>query len=260
MKYFRLLLSTTCVIICIFAPTIIKADSLRFTTIDYCPFTCDPLKENGKEGFMTDVLRATFEEAGYSIEIKMFPYARAVAAVNSGEYDGIVVVGKNYAPNLVYPDIPTESQPMSFFVKNETSWKYSGVESLSEVVVGIVKGYDYADVDLNRHFEEQSDSEKIVMLHGVNTTERGLRMLQTKRVDTYIDGEYSVLYVLEKLGLSDTIIVVGYAANRFEDFTGFNPHNPKSADYAKLLSNKIREMKKTGELNKILSRYGIVSE
>lgn len=241
----------------IFWPAATQAKTLRFTAIDYCPFTCDPKKENGKEGFMTDVLRAAFEEAGYLVEIKMFPYVRAVAAVTTGEYDGIAVVAKPTAPELIYTDTPTEVQPTAFFVRNGSAWRYRGTESLKDVVIGTVKGYDYSDSELNRYFEERGKSDRVIVLHGVNTTERGLRMLLTGRIDTYIEGEYSAIYQLNRLGLGDQVAIAGYSTDNFEDFTGFNPRNPKSAEYARLLSDKIRQMRRSGEMQDILGRYGI---
>jgi len=80
----------------------LRAETLRFATIDYCPFTCSPATEGGKEGFMTDILREALEPAGYTLQIEMLPYVRAVKSVQEGVYDGIVVVGKDYAPDLVY--------------------------------------------------------------------------------------------------------------------------------------------------------------
>ena len=108
-----------------------ETKTLRFATIDYCPFTCDPLTENGKEGFMTDVVRMAFEPAGYNIEIDMLPYARALSVVQCGKYDGIIVVGKNSAPTLIYPELPTVVQKVAFFTRESESWTYSGQESLS---------------------------------------------------------------------------------------------------------------------------------
>lgn len=209
---------------------------------------------------MTDVLRAAFEEAGHVIEIKMFPYARAVAAVSSGEYDGIVIAGKEFASTLVYPDIPTASQKVTFSVMTGTTWRYTGIESLTETSVGIVKGYDYGNADLNQYLKEQADSDRVVVLHGLNTTERALKMLLTNRIGTYIDGEYSILYSAKKMGIRDKVFIAGYAAKQFDDYTGFSPHHPKAIQYAKLLTDKIKELKQSGELSRIIGRYGIHSE
>jgi polar amino acid transport system substrate-binding protein len=139
-------------------PAIIWAESLSFVTIDYCPFTCDPLQEAGKEGFMTDVVREVFEGHGYSVEFEMLPYVRAVKAVEEGQYDGIVVVGRDYAPDLVYPAEPTVVQRVAFLVDAESPWRYTGVESLFNIQVGVVRGFHYVDPELVAYLDAERDN------------------------------------------------------------------------------------------------------
>lgn len=243
--------------LCFFTPKTL-AKTLHFAAIDYCPFTCNPSLEDGKEGFMTDVLREAFEPAGYTLEIDILPYARAVIATQNGIYDGIVVVGKEYAPELIYPNMPTVVQRVAFLVNAGKPWRYKGIESLHPITVGIVKGYQYVDPDLIEYLQQyQEDESKVRILHGNRTTVVGLRMLQTGRITTFLEGEYSVIYELNKMGINDKVIVAGYTTNAFEDFTGFSPINPNSAKYAQILSNKLAELKVSGRLDEIIRRYGV---
>lgn len=234
-----------------------QGEVVRFTSIDYCPFTCNPLTEDGKEGIMTDVVRAAFEEAGFTLEIEIMPYVRAVRAVEEGKFDGIMVVGKYWAPELIYPELPTLTQRMMFMVKPEHPWRYRGYDSLSEVSVAVIKGFDYADDDINGYIKNNRESENIVMLHGNNTTQRGLRLLTIDRVDTYIEGEHTALYHIDKYDLKDEFIVAGFSARPFEDFTGFSPRSARAKEYAELLNQKIIQLKRSGELDEMLKRYGI---
>lgn len=243
-----------------FYPSIAWAQTLRFATIDYCPFTCAPSKEGGKEGFMTDVLREAFEPAGYTVEIEMLPYVRAVNSVQEGAYDGIVVVGKDYAPDLVYPDEPTVKQRVAFLVNAGTSWRYTGVESLHKVKVGIVRGFYYVDPELITYLAEEQDNEaRVHVIHGDSTTRRGLNMLLANRITTLLEGEYSATYELEKMGLNGDVMVAGFTDGAFEDYTGFSPHNSKADRYAEILSETLSEMKESGRLDDILRGYGITS-
>ena len=260
MRYVRCLLFILYITVYLALPTNTQAENLRFTTIDYCPFSCDPIKENGREGFMTDILRAALEEAGHSIDITLLPYLRSVNAVISGEYDGIIVIGQENAPDLIYPDISIGVQRIAFFTQAESDWQYSGVASLSDVTVAIVSGYDYIDSDLNRYFAEHIESDRVVVLHGKSTVERGIKMLQNNRIDSYFEGEYSILYTLEKLGIRNQISIAGYSSEEFTDITGFSLHNPNSTEYAQILSDKIREMKRSGEYQRLLKSYGITMD
>jgi polar amino acid transport system substrate-binding protein len=242
-------------------PSALQAETLRFATIDYCPFTCSPAKEKGKEGFMTDILREALEPAGYTLEITTLPYVRAVKSVQDGAYDGIVVVGKDYAPDLIYPDQPTVSQRTVFLVNAGTKWEYTGVDSLPQVRVGIVRGYHYVDDDLIAYLAREQQNETLVhVMHGDNTTGRGLQLLLSKRVTTFLEGEYSAIYELEKLGIRDQVVIAGHTRKAFEDYTGFSPHNPDAARYARILSDSLKELNRTGRIHEILLRYGITLE
>ncbi len=249
-----------CVSMCL-SPSIIRAETIRFATIDYCPFTCDPAKEEGREGVMTDVLREAFERAGHTLEITMLPYVRAVKSVQDGEYDGIVVVGKDYAPDLVYPDRPTVVQRVAFVVNAGSPWRYEGVESLFHVIVGIVKGYHYVDPGLVTYLEEEQNNEaRVNVLHGNNTTKRAFLMLLSGRIDTFLEGEYTVMYELKNSELREKVMIAGYTTKAFEDYSGFSPHNPNADQYAQLLSDTIIELKQSGKLDDILRNYGITAE
>lgn len=205
---------------------------------------------------MTDVVRMAFEQSGYNIEIDMFPYARALAVVQLGKYDGIIVVGKNSAPTLVYPELPTVVQKVAFFTRESESWTYSGQESLSKVRIGIIKGYDYSgDNELSTYISRNNDTGRMDILHGKNTTERGIQMLLNRRIDTYVEGEYAVLYYLSKMNIRNQITVADYTSELFEDYTGFSPHNPLSFSLAEILTNKIIELNQSGEMDRIIGRY-----
>lgn len=235
-----------------------SAETIRFTTIDYCPFTCDPLREDGQEGFMTDFLKEVFESAGYELEIDMFPYVRAVKYVEQGKYDGIVVVGKEYAPRLVYPDEPTVAQPVVFLVNSGMEWRYRGIRSLSAVRVGTVGGFYYSSPDLMNYFKSaQRDPSRIYVIYGEDTTRRAIRMLLSGRITTLVEGEFAADYELQKMGLRSEVVKAGYTSEDFDDYTAFSPHHPKANEYARLFSRALKKFKRSGRLRDILSRYGI---
>ena len=256
-RYLRFFLLFGWASICLF-PSSTWSKTIRFATIDYCPFTCDPLKEEGKEGFMTDVLREVFEPIGYTLEIEMLAYARAVSLVQDGTYDGIVVVGKDFAPELLYPDMPTVIQRVAFMVNAGEPWEYTGIDSLPQVTVGIVKGYHYVVPDLVTYFEkERNNQARVLVIHGEGTTKRGIRLLQAKRITTFLEGEYSAMYELKKMGNTETVSIAGYTAEGFHDYSGFSPHNPDAVKYAQILSDSLAKLKKSGRLEDIINSYGV---
>ena len=63
--------------------------------------------------------------------------------------------------------------------------------------------------------------------------------------------------MLKKNGIKDHVKIAGKAKNQILAQTGFDPNNPESEYYSKLLSTTIKEMQSNGEMNKILSKYGL---
>ena len=231
------------------------AETIRMATIDFCPFTCNPDMEGGKEGFMTDVVRYALRNAGYDLEVIMMPYVRAVKQTRAGEVDGIVVVGKLFAPDLIYPKMPVVSQRVAFIVKKGTDWKYKGVNSLKTKTIGIVKGYHYVDEDLQNYLLSKENADKIQVIYGLDTTERNIKKLLAGRIDIYLEGEFSLLYALAKLGARDKVVFAGFTDDAFDDYVGFSPKSKKADELASLVSRTITDLKKTGELNGFLTPY-----
>ena len=232
-----------------------QAETIRMATIDFCPFTCNPDFEGGKEGFMTDVVRYALKNAGYNLEVIMLPYIRAVKQTRAGEVDGIVVVGKLFAPDLIYPEMPVVSQRVAFIVKKGTDWKYKGVNSLKTKTIGIVKGYHSVDEDLQNYLLGKENADKIQVIYGLDTTERSIKKLLAKRIDIYLEGEISLFYALEKLGVRDKVVFAGFTDNAFDDYVGFSPECKKADELASLISRTITDLKKTGKLNDFLTPY-----
>lgn len=208
---------------------------------------------------MTEIVRATFEEAGYDIKIELMPYARAVQAINEGDYEGIIVVGKKYAPKLVYPQTPTLRQRMLFMVQPPSDWQYSGYNSLLKVnlAMRVIKGFDYADDDINNYVSMKQDN--LVHLHGPKSVRRGLELLALNRVDIYAEGELTALYNIAKYGYHNRFIAAGFSQRTFESYTGFSAHSPDANKYAQLLSDKISQLQQSGQLKVMLEKYGITT-
>lgn len=245
-------------IVCLL-PSHAVAEPLRFAMPDFCPFACDPSKEAGKEGFIVEILRKAFE-SHYTLSFEMFPYLRAVKLVQTGHYDGIVVFGKDFVPDLICPDRPTSSHRVAFYVKKETAWKYTGLKSLSTTSIGIAEGYKTGDRSTDDFLQKHADTKKVTMIFGEDLTQRGLNHLLHDRFKVFMEGEYPARYAVVKMGIQDRVVVAGYLPNKFPLFTGFTPHHPKAAQLAKTLEETISALERSGNLKDMMQRYGITHD
>jgi polar amino acid transport system substrate-binding protein len=64
-------------------------------------------------------------------------------------------------------------------------------------------------------------------------------------------------YLLQNSALKQSIGNAGCYQGNLDFYVGFAPHNPESAARAKLLAQTMTELRSSGQLAKILARYGL---
>ncbi|PWF54701.1 substrate-binding periplasmic protein [Massilia glaciei] len=118
--------------------------TIRLTSLDWPPYSGAELKQRGAT---TAVVRAALAAMGYKLEVKFFPWSRAVALVNQpSDFIG-------YFPEYTSPKIadkfllssPIGSGPLGFaqIRKHPVQWKT--LDDLQAYRIGVVQDYVNAD-------------------------------------------------------------------------------------------------------------------
>jgi len=94
-------------------------------------------------------------------------------------------------------------------------------------------------------------------LGGDKPLERNIKKLVAGRVTVVIEASPVFMYYATKLGVQDKVRFAGTAVEPQKAYIAFSPKHPKSKEYAKMLSDGIDAMRKSGELKKILEKYGL---
>jgi polar amino acid transport system substrate-binding protein len=81
----RLLTATVLALAPALAATPADAETVRLTTLEWCPYTCSTLPG---DGVTTSVLRDALKAAGHELEITFLPWQRAVDTAKKGEAHG----------------------------------------------------------------------------------------------------------------------------------------------------------------------------
>lgn len=84
-----------------------------------------------------------------------------------------------------------------------------------------------------------------------------IKKLTAGRIDSVIESTAVMNAKLLLMGLSDRIVKAGTIGSPTLLYVVCSPVKPVSKTYVKLLSEGIRSMRKSGELDSILSRYGV---
>ncbi|MCP4350770.1 MAG: amino acid ABC transporter substrate-binding protein [Desulfobacterales bacterium] len=230
------------------------AETITFAIDEWCPYLCDPNVNNGLKGYMTDIASIVFQKAGYNTEFKKIPLERAVMMCHKGKIDAILSVYREDAPGMIFPEKEQGLSSNIFLTRKANPWKYASMQSLNQIKkLGLVKGYEYPVIEkfIKAH------PEKITEVKDKNPLETLLKMMLKDRIDALLDDRVVIQYTLKKMKLTELFTEAGTPEDSNPLYIAFSPVNPESKKYAEILMKGIEELRKSGELVKIMNKYGM---
>ena len=231
----------------------VNAERIIIAADIWCPFNCQPNSE--QPGFMVEIAQRVFTEHGHEVQYVEMGWERAIHEARQGNIHAVIGAYKGDAPDFVFPDQEMALVGNTFFALKETPWRYDSIDSLKKVNLGIIKGYDYGE-ELKEHID-QNKGGRVFALVGDNPLQRGIKMLTAGRLDTVIEGAQVFWHTASQLGLQDHFVVAGQAGELNRSYIAFSPKIESSNNYAELLSEGISRLRVSGELGRILHKYGL---
>ena len=232
------------------------AETITIVADEWPPFNAKP--DSDAEGYMVDIARAVFEAKGISVEYRNVPWKRAIVGTKAGKYTGAIGASKNDAEGFIFPEEKLARNVLAFYVKKGNPWRFRGLESIKEIHLGTIGGYDYRRW-LSEYIQANSEKQdKVQVITGDVPLQRNINKLLAGRIDVVVDNEASIRWVAKRLGVLDEIKAAGYGQEPSYCYIAFSPGLPQSLKYAKLLSDGIVELRANGNLQKILDKYGLL--
>ncbi|WP_397600289.1 substrate-binding periplasmic protein [Silvanigrella sp.] len=228
-------------------------EEIKFETDIWCPYTCDE-KLDGSKGFVIDAALKIFAEHHIKFSSSVAPWARVLIRTEKGEIDAMGAAYKEgREEKYLFPEEDFGKSTNSFFVLKGNKWKYKTPESLKDIILGITIGYVYGGaIDTLNKF-----AKKVSATGGDNGFERNLDKVNKKEIDAVIEESIVGEYTLKKSKLNDKISEAGTIGKKAGVYIAFTKAKPTSLRYAKILSDGLKKMKKNGEYQKILKKYGL---
>jgi polar amino acid transport system substrate-binding protein len=221
------------------------------------PYVMDPA--GGRNGFMVDMAVAALAQSGYEVKYKDMPWSRALEDTEKGKTDGAVGIYYSDALHRKFI-VPTEEMGISinkFFVRGDSAWTYTGTRSLKQLRLGVIDDYDYGEINDYIHEQRTTESNSIDVVFGDNALEKNIKKLLLGRIDATIEDQIVISFVSSRMGVADQIKEAGTCPPANKVGIAFSPENPLSTEYARALSEGIVQLRKSGELQKILDKYGV---
>ncbi len=229
------------------------ADTITLVADDWCPINCEPSSDS--PGYVVELAIKIFSDAGHQVKYQYLSWNRALAQVRAGKFNGAIAATPEELPEGIFP-IEELGYYGNYFIQNKGSeWHYTSVDSLAEVDLAVIQGYNYGE-NLNEYIK--ANPTKITDMGGNDVVRRNLGMLMKGRVDVYLEDRNIAFYTAKNMGILDEIEVAGTEGTPIALYIGFSPAIKQSKQYAQILSEGMRRLRKNGQLKKILDKYSVL--
>ena len=247
-------MKTTLIFLFTLAVTPTWAETLILKADRWCPFSCEPTSQKSKDvGYLVEVAKIIFERKGHNIDYQVDTWTNSIDSVRSGSATAIVATTKPDAPDFIYPTKSMGSNKECFYVKRLDPWEFVKMEHLKNRKIGIVESYAYS-AELMSYLLDHP--EQTVKSNGDMPLMMNLKNMTENKIDTIIENPFVFNYATTGKKIRDNYEEAGCTEGD-PLYIGFSPKNPRSKEFAKILSEGIEDLRKDGTLDKIITKYSL---
>lgn len=238
----------------LFLASLCGAEELTVVADEWCPYNCAPNAE--RKGVLIEIAEKIFAAEGITIKYTILPWARAIEQVREGKSDALVGAARTDAPDFIFPEPPPAFAGNVFVVEPSNSWRYTGIESLQNVSLGIIQDYSYGEEIDGYINANKNNRNRIQIVSGDDGLRMNLRKLLAKRVDVILDDRSVIDWTLKANPEFAAAKIVGEASPPDGAYIAFSPaHAERSKRLADLFATKLKALQQSGEVAKIAAHY-----
>lgn len=219
---------------------------IRVVIDEWPPFGGADLPDGG---FTMDVTTSVLRRAGYEVEEHIVPFERALAGMESGEFDvlGHVFREPTMDQLVAYTDAFHETE-IRFMAQPNLEFTFQELSNLEPYTIAVGAGYLYEPAfDAADHLQKQE----------VTTTLQAMQMVAKGRVDLSLDSVEVIEYLLrnEAQALRGQIVLKDNSLARREILTGIRKNLPNRDAILAAYNAALAEMRADGTLERINARH-----
>jgi len=228
-----------------------RADTIVIEADQWCPYTC--AEGTAEPGYLIELAQAALATRGHQVVYRVVPWVRALEDVRQGRAQAAAgATDGDRGEGLEFPALSQGRSINAFLVRAADPWAFADLPSLAGRTVGVVKDYTYGEpIDgwISRN------AIKTEAISGDNAVETNLKKLQAGRIDTVLDDSAVLDYLVARLGLKDQVRTAG-TTEATALYIIFSSRS-NGGRYAAELSAGLGELRASGQLKQILSRYQV---
>lgn len=230
----------------------VVADTVTIRADNWYPMNGTP--GSALPGFMIEIAQQTLAKGGHTVDYALMPWERALYSAQKGQIDCVVGAYKSDAPDLLFPENSQGVDTVAAYVKKGSPWRYSSIDALPSIKLGAISGYSYGDA-IDAYVE--SHPQQVQLTVGDTALEQNMKKLAAGRIDALIESPSVFSAKLKELKMEGQFEQAGTLSDVENLYVACSPVKESSKIYVKLISEGTEELRKSGELAKILEKYGL---
>lgn len=228
------------------------AEPVRLRADAWCPYNCEPSAE--KPGYMVEIMQKIFADEG-GVEYQLLPWTRAVEEARASRIDAVAGATVADAGGLVFGQESIGLTTNVVIVRRGDKWRYAGPKSLEGKRLAAVLDYSYGG-PLDEYIKAHAgDTNRLELAAGDDVTDQNLKKLLAGRVDAVVEDMNVAEFALAAQGM-DGLVEMQAIDGGTPLYIAFAPGANGTARAARLDAG-IKGLRKSGDLSRILARYGL---
>jgi len=227
------------------------ADVWTIRADPWCPYNCTPRSD--QPGFMIEIIEQAAKASGHTVDYAIMPWSRALSEARAGRISGVVGIAADDREGLLITS-RLGIDTTCFFVKRGFPLKYTSLTDLAQVSsLGVIQDYTYFDGFMQW---QKANAAKVQYVSGNHALLLNAKKLVTNRIQAFVDNINVVDHARATIPELRDVVSAGCMEST-DLFAGFGAGNPRSETIVKAINTKVAEMKKSGDLKKLLEKYGV---
>lgn len=240
---------------CLTATAAAHGETLVIAADVWCPINC--AADAPQPGIFVELARDIFAEAGIAVRYETRNWARVLQEVRRGEINAAIGAGREDAPDFLFGETPVAQSRNCFYTRHASAWRYTGVDSLPAVRLGVINEYSYGE-QINAYVATHAGTDdRVQVASGDQALALNLSKLAHGRLDALIENHWVIQSMLADRGWRASLRQAGCREPDVPIYLAFSPALAGSARHVELFEQGLRRYRADGRLRALLQAYGV---
>lgn len=236
----------------LFAAACAHAKTIRLRADYWMPMNGEPGSE--RPGYVIEIAQAIFGPQGDTVDYAKLSWDETLKACRAGEIEGAIGASRIEGEGMVLPKATIGRSRIALWVRKDCKWAYAKTQSLGAITTGAIQSYSYWP-EFDEYLRNNPGS-KLKIYTGDAPLPEAIRDLRDGKIDAMPETMTVFIWNLREQGLQPSEFRMAYVHEGDDFFVAFAP-NAEGKRLAAEFDRGIARLRESGELSRILQRYGL---